>query len=103
MRNTIKANYKQLGNRKKEGSFEIFGIDFMIDRDLRPWLIEVNENPCLETSCALLCRLIHSLIENTLRLCFDPLFPPRNHFPAKQRSSLNDHYLRSLKFELIFD
>jgi tubulin--tyrosine ligase len=38
----------------KKHQFEIFGYDFMIDRELRPWLIEVNTNPCLEESSALL-------------------------------------------------
>lgn len=33
---------------------EIFGYDFMVDAELRPWLIEVNTNPCLEESNALL-------------------------------------------------
>jgi hypothetical protein len=30
----------------------------MIDEDLKPWLIEVNTNPCLELSGSLLTRLI---------------------------------------------
>ena len=39
--------------------FEMFGYDFMIDEDLNVLLIEVNTNPCLETSpCPLLNRLI---------------------------------------------
>ena len=29
---------------------EIFGYDFMVDSVMRPWLIEVNTNPCLEES-----------------------------------------------------
>ena len=40
----------------------------MIDSDMKPWLIEVNTNPCLETCCPLLCRLISHLIENTIRI-----------------------------------
>lgn len=39
--------------------FEIFGYDFMIDDDMSVYLIEVNTNPCLDTSpCSLLQRLI---------------------------------------------
>ena len=33
---------------------EIYGYDFMIDREMQPWLIEVNVNPCLEESNRLL-------------------------------------------------
>lgn len=47
----------------------------MIDADMKPWLIEVNTNPCLETCCPLLCRLISHLIENTIRITIDPMFP----------------------------
>lgn len=48
----------------------------MIDEDFKPWLIEVNTNPCLELSSPLLARIIPNLIENTFRLTVDPLFPP---------------------------
>ena len=28
-------------------SFELFGLDFLIDNNQKVWLIEVNTNPCL--------------------------------------------------------
>jgi hypothetical protein len=28
-------------------NFLIFGLDFMIDSQFKPWLIEINTNPCL--------------------------------------------------------
>ena len=43
-----------LDPKRFENNFEIFGLDFMIDDRLKPWLIEVNTNPCLELNCALL-------------------------------------------------
>jgi D-alanine-D-alanine ligase-like ATP-grasp enzyme len=33
---------------------EIFGYDFILDSDLKTWLIEVNTNPCIEESSPLL-------------------------------------------------
>ena len=48
----------------------------MIDENYKPWLIEVNNNPCLETSCLLLNKIIPSVIENVLRIAVDPMFPP---------------------------
>ena len=35
-----------LDNRKN--SFEFFGYDFMVDENLKVWLLEVNSSPCLE-------------------------------------------------------
>lgn len=39
----------------------------MLDENLRPWLIEVNTNPCLELSSSLLGRVIPNMVEHALR------------------------------------
>ncbi len=66
--------YGKLDPLKRLHGFEVFGYDFMIDEDFRIYLIEVNTNPCLETSCSLLARIISELLDNTFRIAFDPLF-----------------------------
>lgn len=43
----IRATYTAMEKNKKEFSFEIFGLDFMIDDNFKVWLIEANTNPCL--------------------------------------------------------
>jgi hypothetical protein len=58
----IKANYLTIDHRRNANNFEIFGLDFMIDREFRPWLIEVNYNPCLEVNCPLLERIIPPMV-----------------------------------------
>jgi len=35
----IKANYKNIDRDRKMNNFEIFGLDFMLDNKLKPWLI----------------------------------------------------------------
>ena len=45
---------------------EIFGYDYMIDEDLKVYLIEVNTNPCFEVPSTLLSRLIPNMIENAI-------------------------------------
>ena len=55
---------------------EIFGYDFMIDREFKPWLIEVNTNPCLELASPHLRNIIPAMVENALKITVDSLFPP---------------------------
>ena len=69
----IKSVHGLIDPLKKDNSFEVFflykvfGLDYMIDEDFKIYLIEVNTNPCLETSSTLLSRLIPNMIENVLR------------------------------------
>ena len=58
----------------------MYGLDFMFDEEFKPYLIEVNTNPCLELSCPLLARLIPSMLENSFRIVADPMFPPPDNF-----------------------
>lgn len=43
----------------------MLGFDFMIDDRLAVWLIEVNQNPCLETLCEDQKVLIKNLVSDT--------------------------------------
>lgn len=45
----------------------------MIDDDMNVSLIEVNTNPCLDTSpCPLLQRLITLVLDQTFKIAVDP-------------------------------
>ena len=47
--------------------FQLFGYDFMIDENMRLYLIEINTNHCLDICCPLLARIIPELIDNCFR------------------------------------
>lgn len=64
---SVRAVYNKIDPNKREHNFEVFGLDFMIDHKLHPWLIEINTNPCLELSSPLLARLIPQMLENAFR------------------------------------
>lgn len=64
---TIKAVSRKIDPNRRQCSFEIYGYDFMIDEELKPWLIEVNTNPCLELSSPFLARIIPAMLENAIK------------------------------------
>eukprot|EP00730_Choanoeca_flexa_P020112 TRINITY_DN9828_c0_g1_i2.p1 TRINITY_DN9828_c0_g1~~TRINITY_DN9828_c0_g1_i2.p1 ORF type:complete len:403 (+),score=85.07 TRINITY_DN9828_c0_g1_i2:1601-2809(+) len=48
------------------GLFDLLGFDFMLDADLAPWLIEVNVNPALHTSCSACAAVLPGMIREVL-------------------------------------
>jgi len=54
MKLTMESVRRKINRNSRVHCFEIFGYDFMIDVNLKVWLIEVNTNPCLEESSPLL-------------------------------------------------
>ena len=62
---SMMAVRKKLNPCNRHYSMEIFGYDFIIDEELKVWLIEVNTNPCLEESSKLLEILLPRMIGKT--------------------------------------
>ncbi len=58
------------GNKiaKRNKTFEVFGIDFMIDEKYKVWLIEINKNPALEYSTVITERMSRQLQRNIAKL-----------------------------------
>jgi tubulin monoglycylase TTLL3/8 len=75
MKDTLLATFSKLDPKPKVHSFEVYGYDFMLDVELKPWLIEVNTNACLELSANTLARVIPAMLENTFFIALDPYFP----------------------------
>ncbi|OMJ86589.1 hypothetical protein SteCoe_11875 [Stentor coeruleus] len=94
-KDSIQAAYMKLDPNRRLHCMEILGYDFMLDNNLKPWLIEVNTNPCLELSSSYLSFLIPTMVENAFRITLDPMFPPpTGKFPP---STFFEN-----KFELVF-
>lgn len=101
----ISSVYGNINPNKRSHCFEIFGLDFMIDEEMKPWLIEINTNPCLELSSPLLSKIIPEMLDNAFKLAIDPLFPPPpiSVWPANKRLFWCENPLEANKFELIVE
>jgi hypothetical protein len=63
---------------KKDYNFELFGYDFLVDEDLRVWLIECNTNPYLGVANDFIEETLPKLADDILKIIVDPVFPPKN-------------------------
>jgi tubulin polyglutamylase TTLL1/tubulin monoglycylase TTLL3/8 len=86
-KDAARSVYNKISPQNQMHNFEIFGLDFMIDRNFKPWLIEINTNPCLDCTCPLLDRIIPYMVEQGLKLSLDLVYPPPSHYP-----NTNKHY-----------
>lgn len=73
---SLAAAASEMNETGIQKSFELFGYDYMIDENFKPFLIEINSNPCLEFACPLLTEVISSLIENVMKVALDVACPP---------------------------
>ena len=68
---TMMSVRQKINKNNRRYCMSIFGYDFMLDRNLRSWLIEVNTNPCLEESNKLLSMLIPRMLDDAFKLSLD--------------------------------
>ena len=59
----------------REGSIGIYGLDVMIDDDLRMWLIEVNKAPCMRYSTAITAKLVPEFMSDMVKVVIDKVKP----------------------------
>ncbi|CAI2368766.1 unnamed protein product [Moneuplotes crassus] len=95
----VESVYKGLNPKKRKHMFEIFGLDFILDDKLKPFLLEMNTNPCLELSSTYLSYLIPHIIESAIQVAVDPFFQPEI-WPKSKRHLIPEP---TETFELIFN
>lgn len=101
---SMESVFQRMDPNRLDHSFELFGLDYMIDEDYQVKLIEINTNPDITTSCPLLSKLITHLVENTLRLTVDTVFPPPLvHLVPFKKPFVPTNLLQDNKYHLILD
>jgi len=78
MKYLIKISFKAVGNKllkiKPVLCFEIFGYDFILDNDFKPWILEINNNPGLGISSPVILKLVPRMLDDAFRLTIDKIF-----------------------------
>jgi len=84
---TFLCTKKTLNPAKRKGVFELFGYDFLIDEDMRTWLIEVNTNPYLGIPNKYIAEVLPQMIDDMMELVVDPLFPSQTNPRSEDRAN----------------
>ena len=71
---SMKAVGKKLLKTNPVLSFEIFGYDFIIDNEFKPWILEINNNPGLAISSPVIEKIIPRMLDDAFRLTIDKIF-----------------------------
>ena len=78
MKFLIKLSFKAVSNKLIKINpvlcFEIFGYDFILDNDFKPWILEINDNPGLCISSPIIAKLIPRMLDDAFRLTIDKVF-----------------------------
>ncbi|CAL4068072.1 unnamed protein product, partial [Meganyctiphanes norvegica] len=48
--------------------FELFGADFMLTEDLKPWLIEINSSPCMAATTSVTRRMCAQCLQDVVKV-----------------------------------
>lgn len=83
-------------------AFEILGFDVMLDRNLKPYLIEVNHSPSFTADTPLDKKIKKTLVSDTIRLCNFSL-KKKMRWKNKQRIELQKRVLTGKKENITQD
>jgi hypothetical protein len=91
---TIKSG-QEAGIENMKNCFEIYGFDFMLDRNLNPWLLEVNLSP----ACAERTPWLVNMLDRMADGLFDMIESKFTKVSDDFRGPLRKYLIKKRKFE----
>jgi hypothetical protein len=91
---TFNACKDKLNPFREKHTFEVYGFDFLVDANFKVWLLEVNTNPYIGCSSAIITRIFTGMLEGVARLTIDPYFPGPANAPPLEEVEGADRWLK---------
>ena len=92
---TMRSAKDKINKNNRNFQFEIYGYDFMMDKDFNLFLIEINTNPGLEESSPWIKLIVPRMLDDALRLTIDQLFETKYDFNVinknKTKEEINNY------------
>jgi hypothetical protein len=92
---TFNACKDKLNPFREKHTFEVYGFDFLVDANFKVWLLEVNTNPYIGCSSAIITRIFTGMLEGVVRLTIDPYFPGPANAPPIEDVEGADRWLKA--------
>ena len=77
--------------------FEVFGYDFIVDKNFKPWILEINNNPGLGISSPVIEKLVPRMMDDALRLTIDKIFETKYDYSCIDKE--NNQYISKFKLD----
>ena len=87
---TMRSVKYKINKKRRNYQFEIFGYDFMMDKDFNLFLIEINTNPGLEESSPWIKIIVPRMLDDALRLTIDQLFETKYDFDLIKKNKTKE-------------
>ena len=94
---TMRSAKSKINNNNRDYQFEIFGYDFMMDKDFNLFLIEINTNPGLEESSPWIKLIVPRMLDDALRLTVDQLFETKYDFNEINKNKTKEEIINYKK------
>lgn len=95
---TMKSVKYKINISGKKYCYEVFGYDFILDSNLKVYLLEINTNPGLEESSPLIKQLVPRMIEDSLELTFNELY---GYKPIENKTKVEGYDSNTNMFEFL--